>query len=153
MHQNVTASVAAPASRVAGIIGDLGTYADWLDLVVAATPLLEDTPDDPTDRPAWLVTIRAKVGPFARSKQLRMVRTVEDHTADRSTFRFERSETDGRQHSAWTLEATVEPSGENHCFVTMDLRYDGGLWTAPLEPILGSVIDDAGPGLEAYATR
>jgi hypothetical protein len=65
-------------------------------------------------------------------------------------FRFERRETDGRDHSPWTLDASVGP-GSAGSTVTMDLRYGGRLWTAPLEPILGSFIDDAGPGLEAYA--
>ena len=148
MHQNVSAAVAAPPERIADIIGDLGTYPDWLDLVVTAEP----APDDGADA-AWMVTIRAKVGPFARSKKLRMVRTKSDRTGPTAAFRFERRETDQRQHSPWTLDASVAPGPDHGSVVTMDLRYGGRLWTAPLEPILGSVIDDAGPGLEAYATR
>lgn len=148
MHQTTTASVAAPIERIAEIIGDLGTYPAWLDLVTAATP--DDGPSD-DDHPSWLVTIRAKVGPFARSKKLRMVRTSTDRAEAGTTFRFERCEIDGRNHSAWTLQASVAESVDHRATVTMDLRYDGGLWTAPLEPILGSIISDAGPGLEAYA--
>ena len=80
-----------------------------------------------------------------------MVRTSVDRDRSVARFRFERREIDGRDHSAWTLEASVEADGDRTSTVTMDLRYDGKLWTAPLEPILGSIIADAGPGLEAYA--
>ncbi len=147
MHQTTTADVTAPHDRVAEIVGDLGTYPSWLALVTAATP--DDGPDP--SRPAWLVTIRATIGPFARSKKLRMVRVQADRDDAGAAFRFERQELDGRDHSAWTMTASVEPNGHGST-VTMDLRYDGGLWTAPLEPVLGSFIADAGPGLEAYAT-
>mgnify|MGYP001954397861 CR=1 FL=1 len=151
MHQTVTAPVGAPVAHVAEIIADLTTYPHWLDLVAAA----ERTSDGGDELPAWLVTIRAKVGPFARSKKLRMVRTAHDVVDGMAMFRFERCETDGRDHSAWTLDASVGPraGATTTSLVTMDLRYDGRLWTAPLEPILGSFIDDAGPGLEAYATQ
>ena len=156
MHQNVTAEVAAPTERVAEIIADLGTYPDWLGLVVDAVPIAEEE-----GAPAWSVTIRAKVGPFARSKKLRMVRTRHNTSAPGGTdggtsdtvtvVRFERAEIDGRDHSSWTLDAVVAGGGDG-ATVTMDLRYGGRLWTAPLEPVLGSFIQDAGPGLEAYAT-
>lgn len=148
MHQTVTAPVAAPADRVGAIIGDLATYPDWLELVTAATPSTGDA-----DRPVWLVTIRAKVGPFARSKKLRMIRTVAEESIDRSTYRFERHELDGRNHSAWTLDASATRCPNGDATVTMDLRYEGALWTTPLEPILGSFIAGAGPDLEAYANR
>lgn len=146
MHQNVTAEVAAPAERVAEILGDLGTYPDWMGLVVDAVPAGDDE-----GRPAWSVTIRARVGPFTRSKKLRMVRTTHQIGDDVTVFGFERMETDDRDHSEWTLDATVSARAGG-ATVTMDLRYGGRLWTAPLEPILGSFIDDAGPGLESYAT-
>lgn len=144
MHQTVTASVAAPVERVSEIVGDLATYPEWLDLVT------ETSADGDGEPSAWSVTIRAKVGPFARSKKLRMVRIANDVIDGVTTIRFEREEIDGRDHSPWTLDATVS-SEDAGSTVTMDLRYGGRLWTAPLEPILGSFIDDAGPGLEAYA--
>ena len=51
-------------------------------------------PDD--GRPAWRVELRARVGPFARSKQLRMVRTVYE---PERIARFERIEDDERDHA------------------------------------------------------
>ena len=158
MHQTVTAPVAAPPDQVAEIISDLATYPKWLKLVTGSQP--EPATDEPSDAAAWLVTIRAKVGPFARSKKLRMVRTIHDQSSDERRFRFERRELDGRNHSAWTLDATVSPAADGSSpgstassTVSMDLRYEGALWTAPLEPILGSFIADAGPSLERYANR
>lgn len=151
MHQTVTATINAPTDKVTKIVGDLGTYPEWLELVTAAA-LATNGGDD---RPTWLVTIRAKVGPFARAKKLRMMRTLAESAPEASTYRFERTEVDGRDHSAWTLDITVASTAEDHstCEVAMDLYYDGGLWTAPLEPILGSFISGAGPDLEAYANR
>jgi len=150
MHQTVTATIAAPTDKVSEIVGDLGTYSEWLDLVSAA-----EIVESQDDQPAWLVTIRAKVGPFARSKKLRMVRTVNETEPEGATYCFERTEVDGRRHSAWTLDINVASVVEDHssCEVTMALRYDGGLWTAPLEPILGTFISGAGPDLEAYTNR
>lgn len=145
MHRTITADIEAPPQRVFDIVSDLETYAEWLEIVDSAEP----APADSSDRgPAWFVTIKAKIGPFARSKRLRMVRV--DQTE--SSARFERHELDGRTHSAWTMESVVEegPKGSN---VSMDLRYDGGLWDGPLDVILGSAADGAGDRLAAYATR
>ena len=47
-------------------LADLSTYPEWLALVTEAEPQGDHT---------WLVTLRARLGPLARSKRLRMVRT------------------------------------------------------------------------------
>ena len=60
--------VTAPPSRVFPYVSALDEYPSWLPLV--HTAWLEH----PTSAPAWMVEIRAHVGPFARSKRLRMVR-------------------------------------------------------------------------------
>ena len=73
-------------------LADLGTYPAWLGLVTAAEPDGDNT---------WVVTLRARLGPLARSKRLRMVRT--ERSAD--SVRFERREVDGRDHSEWVLSA------------------------------------------------
>lgn len=148
MQRLVTSHVSAPPSQVFEIISDLGTYPEWLDLVAAANPA-----DDNDGQPAWLVTIRAKIGPLARSKKLRMVRTTADATSERSLARFERQELDGRDHAAWVLEASVSSQGEQASTVEMKLSYEGSLWTAPLEPILSRFIDQGGEQLDAYARR
>ncbi len=138
------ADVAADPERVLEIVSDLATYPEWLELVSAA----DRAPGETTDAgPAWFITLKAKVGPFSRSKRLRMVRTNQDDTS----VRFERFEVDRRDHSAWVMESVVS-EGPEGSVVSMELTYDGKLFTGPLETILGSVAGDAGPRLSDYAS-
>ena len=111
-------------------VATLDRYPAWMRLVHRVDELPLDA-----GRPAWLVELRARVGPFARSKQLRMVRTA----FEPGRFaRFERDQDDGRQHAAWTLAATVEPA-EGGARLTMDLAYSGNLWASA---VLERVLDD-----------
>lgn len=108
----------------------LDDYPSWMRLVHKVTPL---EPDE--GRPAWWVELRARVGPLARSKQLRMVRVAVD--IDRAV-RFERVQPDDRDHANWILDVElVERDGAT--LVTMTLEYTGELWTGG---ILGRVLDD-----------
>ena len=141
--KTIAADLPAPADRIADVLRDLANYPDWLDIVRRAEPTASD-PDDVG--PAWMVTLRAKVGPLARSKRLRMVRTVD--SADH--LRFERVEIDGRDHAAWILDARL--AGDDPCQVTVELRYEGRLWSAPLEAVLGSQVDDAIPRLRSLVS-
>jgi hypothetical protein len=131
-------------------MSDLGTYSNWMSLIEkceVAVPSHEDI------GPAWWITLRAKVGPFARSKRLRMVRTQMD---PETSVRFERRETDGKSHSDWIMEAqlvSVDPAVDgNISSVTVDLSYSGRLWSGPLEAVLGSQVTDAVPRLRAYVS-
>lgn len=123
-----TESVLIPAApeRVFPFVVDLGEYPRWLPLVHAAAPAGEA---------AWSVELRARVGPFARSKQLRMERIelVRDELVV-----FERAEVDGRDHARWALRAELV-GGDDGTTVTMHLAYDGGLWTGG---ILERVLDE-----------
>ena len=89
----------------------------------------------PGEDAAWDVELRAQVGPLARSKRLRMVRT--SRVAPASVV-FERSEVDGRKHAPWLLRADLapEPDGTE---LTMTLRYGGALWAGA---VLERVLDD-----------
>lgn len=92
---------------------------------------------------AWDVELRAKVGVFARSKRLRMKRTVHSD----SLFVFERDEVDGRRHSPWLMRVSLTPSGDGSV-VTIDLSYGGNLWTAGvLDRVLASQVDAGKKGL------
>jgi hypothetical protein len=137
----------ASASWTFDHVDDLSRYPAWMTLVHDAVPTSAGS-DDPTGAPAWIVELQAQVGPFARSKRLRMVRTV--HTRDRTVdqvARFERIEVDGRTHAAWTLEATVgavgaesDPESDPDASrLTMTLTYGGRLWTGA---VLQRVLDD-----------
>jgi hypothetical protein len=108
----------------------LDQYPPWMRLVHKVEAL---EPDD--GRPAWWVELRARIGPFARSKQLRMVRVQVEQ--DRAV-RFERIQPDEHDHANWILSVRLEPAGDG-TWLTMDLAYTGDLWTGG---VLGRVLDD-----------
>jgi hypothetical protein len=87
--------------------------------------------------PAWDVELRGRVGPFARSKRLRMVRTA--HEPGRSVV-FERREADRRQHGVWVLRCELDGHA-GATDVTMRLHYGGGLWGPVLERVLAEEIE------------
>jgi hypothetical protein len=111
-------------------VATLDRYPGWMRLVHRVEELAPDA-----GRPAWRVELRARVGPFARSKQLRMVRTVFEPGR---VARFEREQADGRQHAAWTLTATVA-AADGGARLLMDLSYSGRLWGSA---VLQRVLDD-----------
>lgn len=128
-------------------VASLDTYDRWLE-IVPRTSGAEPIDGDPG--PAWHVTLRGRLGPLARSKRLRMVRT--EHRppagAEPGVAVFERRETDGRDHASWRLGATVDatPTGSR---VVMDLHYGGSLWVPLLDRVLTSEIDASRQRLRA----
>src|SRR4249919_1712274 len=130
---DITASLEAPctAAELFELVDDLATYPQWNGLVHSAVP-------EPGNDATWDVQLRARLGPLARSKRLRMVRTVRD--TQKFAVTFERDQADGRNHSPWVLEATiVEESGVST--LTMHLHYGGSLWTGGvLEKVLAEQI-------------
>lgn len=132
MGLSTTESVVVPGSpdEVYPFVSTLDRYPDWLRLVHDVTAAPSETD------PAWSVELRAQVGPFARSKRLRMIRCV--HEPDRCV-EFERAELDGKQHARWSLRVDVEPTSDDCSLVTMHLAYDGALWTGGL---LDRVLDE-----------
>ena len=138
--------VQADPSKVAEVLADLATYPEWNDLVSSAE-LIEASNGDPG--PAWRTTLRAQVGPFSRSKQLRFVRDRSEEHDDHASVRFIRREVDGRDHAAWTMEAEVEPVASISA-VTLTLSYSGGLWIPALGSVLHSAIERATERLPAY---
>ncbi len=129
MRSTESVVIAAAPSRIYPFVDDLAAYPRWLPLVHAATA------EPAAEPPAWDVELRARVGPFARSKQLRMVRV--DADPDRLAV-FERAETDGRDHARWALRVELH-AGTDETEVVMHLAYDGGLW---VPGVLGAVLDD-----------
>lgn len=120
----------ATADSLFDQVATLDRYPAWMRLVHR----VEDVEPD-EGRPAWLVQLRARVGPFARSKQLRMVRTVFEPGR---RARFERVQYDERDHAAWVLTATVADA-EGGATVVTDLTYGGSLWGSA---VLQRVLDD-----------
>jgi hypothetical protein len=122
-------------------VDDLSRYPDWLEIVPRAVPV-EPHPDDPG--PAWSVDLRGQLGPFARSKRLRMVRTIHEPP---NVVQFERIEHDGREHSTWILRAEVAESEEAASDLTMHLHYGGGLGGPLVEKLLAEEINRSRPRL------
>jgi len=138
----VTADLVAPCppDELFAWVDDLARYPGWLDIVPRAVPV-EAHPDDPG--PAWSVDLRGRLGPFARSKRLRMVRAVHDPPGE---VGFERCEHDGRQHAAWSLRASVAPD-EAGSRLTMRLHYGGSLVGPVVERLLADEIRRSRPRL------
>lgn len=139
---DVTATLDAPHPPEAVFlwVDDLALYPEWLDIVPRAVPAAAH-PDDAG--PAWSVDLRGRLGPFARAKRLRMVRTRSEAP---TRARFERVEHDGREHSPWVLDAEVVPAGDG-CRLTMRLHYGGRLWMPALDRVLAEEINRSRPRL------
>jgi hypothetical protein len=122
-------------------VDDLGRYPRWLEIVPRAD-VAGAHPDDVG--PAWSVDLRGRLGPLARSKRLRMVRT---ECVDRRV-RFERAEHDGRRHAPWVLSAEVDdaPPGSR---LRMHLHYGGSLVGPVIERLLTDEIARSRPRLLA----
>ncbi len=141
---DVHASLDTPVSPDAlfAEIERLDRYPEWLEIigrVEAADPVRGDP------GPAWLVDLRGQLGPFRRSKRLRMARLVHNPA---HRVQFTRRELDGRSHSRWTLTADVEPS-EGGSRLGMHLHYGGGLWVPMLDRVLADEIERSKPRLLA----
>ena len=132
---DVTATVEAPVGveKLFSVVADLTTYPQWLGIVHQVTA--ESTGSSETS--AWLVELRGKVGPFARSKRLRMVQFTCESP---NIVKFERRETDGRKHSPWVLTAQVGATSVGS-MLTVDLHYGGTLFAGGvLERLLADQI-------------
>jgi len=130
---DIHATLEAPctADALFAHVDDLARYSEWTTLVHRADA-------DPADAQAWQVELRARMGPLARSKRLRMSRTLRDpHT---HVAVFERTEIDGKHHSPWVLRAQVDEV-DGASTLRMHLHYGGALWTGGvLERVLADQI-------------
>ena len=119
----LVASVEVPVSvdKLFNYVADLANYSSWLEFVYKVDLVGESTETDAT----WLVELRAKLGVLARSKRLRMTRTLCEHP---KLVVFERREQDSRRHSDWVLRATVSPTSTGARLET-NLHYSGSLFT------------------------
>lgn len=135
------ATLEAPVSltRLRPYVVDLGEYPKWMPLVHRATV---------AGPGAWDVELRARVGPFARSKRLRMERTTDSP----QLIVFERRENDGREHAPWRMTVTMVEKGET-VVMRVELFYGGGLWTGGiLERVLADHIERGRENLHALVS-
>jgi hypothetical protein len=149
---DLTAGLVAPYApdELFAWVADLDRYPRWLDIVARAVPA-EAHPDD--EGPAWSVDLRGRLGRLARSKRLRMVRTV--HEAPHEV-RYERREHDGRQHADWVLRASVVAAGDGTgdgkgegSELTVRLHYGGALIGPVIERLLADEVERSRPRLLA----
>ena len=129
MDIRVDVELPCTIDAVLPLINDLTRYAQWMGLVHAVVP--------EADHQAWQIELRGKIGPFARSKRLRMVQ-VETSSAEH--LRFERAEVDGRSHSAWVLEAKVSQQA-SMTMLNMTLQYSGRFFSSVVERALHDEIE------------
>ncbi|MGI9120251.1 MAG: SRPBCC family protein [Acidimicrobiales bacterium] len=153
MDVDVSLEARCSAEELFVWVDDLGRYPQWLDLVPRAEAA---SAVDGDPGPAWAVDLQARLGPLARSKRLRMVRTVheppaapQDGAHPPAVARFERREHDAREHSAWSLEARVDALGDRSSRLTMHLHYGGGLFGPVVEGLLREEVRCSRPRLLA----
>jgi carbon monoxide dehydrogenase subunit G len=134
MQYSSDVAVSVEPAVVHPYVADLARYVEWMPMVHEVEAVGDGV---------WNVELRAKVGVFARSKRLRMKRTVD--TAQ--NIIFERDEIDGKRHSPWTMAIALR-SADNGCVVTVDLSYGGTLWTAGiLDRVLAAQVEAGKTGL------
>ena len=126
--------VGAPLDDVRAAVSDLTTYPRWFTIVRSVV----------ADGDGWLVDLGAKVGPFTRTKRVRMVRAGE--------LRFERDEADGGVHAAWTLQGTLSTAADG-AWLQMDLHYGGVPWIPGLDLLLRNEAAGAGGRLDALLAQ
>jgi carbon monoxide dehydrogenase subunit G len=125
-----TVEFAASMEAVRPLLRDLSTYPKWVPIVSSVTQDGEQH---------WIVELRVSIGPFARSKQLRMERSVDND----EHIMFTRNESDGRQHAHWELRFDMSDVG-SQTSVTAVLEYRGTMWTpGPVEDALHNGLDAA----------
>lgn len=135
MAIDVRASFDAEVSEVVlfDVIRDLGTYPKWLEIVHFAEAV-----DGEDGLQVWNVELRAKIGPFARSKRLRMVRTQDQSPR---VVVFERREKDGKTHAPWVLRSEVSGTDERSA-LKVHLQYGGSLFDGGIvERVLADQIE------------
>ena len=121
-------------------VSDLSSYGEWVTLIESATPLSDDT---------WTLVLAADVGPFRRSKRLRMQRTSPPGSA---SVTFERNEIDGRQHASWKMIVEVTESGAGS-EVSVQLHYSGRMRLGPLERLVTDEIAASAQRLDDVITE
>ena len=135
MKQVIEVDLDSSSDKIFNVLNNLEAYENLLGFVDCVEAL-----ESEEGVPCWLVTLRAKIGPFARLKKLRMARTEEKRP---EVVRFSRRETDGKNHSDWELCILLKEQGGDRCLVIIEVSYSGRFWSAPLQSVFNSHVDTA----------
>lgn len=141
MQKNLTINIKAKPKQLFDVVADLETYPEWLELVDNVQT------GDSQHQSAWLVTLKARLGPISRSKKLRMVKSVNYPKVE-----FERAETLTKDFSQWKMLAEVSESSEGST-VNIELSYGGRFWSSTLEKVMESQIERVAKRLESYVNE
>lgn len=135
-----SADIAASTDEVLAVLRNLSTYPDWMPIVSSAVADGDDH---------WIVELRVAIGPFARSKRIRMQRIVDSS----QLVVFTRGEADGRSHATWELRLELNAIDIGSS-VDATLRYEGKMWTpGPVEDALESGLDKGIVQLQEFVTQ
>lgn len=135
-----SADIDASLDAVRSVLRDLATYPDWMPIVSS----VEADDDDHS-----FVELRVPIGPFARSKRLRMKRTIDES----SVVVFARYEADGRSHANWELRLELNEVDSGTAVHAL-LRYDGKMWTpGPVEEALDRGLDAGILQLQEFVSK
>lgn len=145
MELDAVATLEAEPTQVFAALEDLATYPHWLTIVGRAEPAVADAADP---GPAWMVELVGRVGPFTRTKQVRMVRTRHDRSA--GDVCFERCERDGRSHNTWVLTGSAAADAAGGTRLHVHLRYGGGRTLPGADLLLRQEAARAGARLGRY---
>lgn len=145
MKLEVVHDIEASRDAVLVWVSDLSAYPQWTGLLHR----VEAESVQPGEPRAWSVELRGKIGPFARSKRLRMVE-VPGSSSD--VLRFERSESDGRPHGEWNLDVSVRSVNDTATHLVVVFEYRGRLWSTAVERLLKDEIEASKRRLSELAT-
>jgi hypothetical protein len=145
---DATADLDIAPGGVFSALEDLASYPHWLTIVGAATPAPAHADDT---GPAWFVELVGRVGPFTKTKRVRMVRT--GHAPADGTVRFERVEHDGRTHNVWVLTGQATPTAPGRTKVHVHLHYGGGRSLPGADLLLRQEANKAGERLQRHLQR
>jgi uncharacterized protein YndB with AHSA1/START domain len=136
MDISSSVDISASPTRLFPWVSEMERYPSWLTIVTSVVPA-----PSADGALGHVIELRGRLGPFARSKRLRMVRRT---CVEPTEVVFERFELDGRQHAMWRLAASVEAiDGGRTSRLTMRLGYDGALFGSVVERLLGDEIETA----------
>ncbi len=146
MKIEVVHDLPVPPDEVLVWVSDLARYPQWTNLLHR----VDVEAGHPGSARAWSVELRGKIGPFARSKRLRM-RQVPGESARH--IRFERDEGDGIDHGVWIFDVQVAPVKEGAgSTVSVVFEYEGRLWSGAIERLLRDEIESSKKRLIALVT-
>lgn len=147
MRTEVSVELECGVDEVRTWVDDLTRFTSWTELlhdVSTQTPAQGELA-------AWSVELRGKLGPFARSKRLRMARVA---TESPEHLRFERREIDTGSHGQWNLDVRLAAGGTRATtLVVMHLEYEGRLWSGAVERLLHNDIETSKRRLAEVVSR